>query len=164
MTKALYPGSFDPITLGHLDIIKRASQLFDKLVVGIYDRPSNKHLLFTTEERVKLAEEAVVGLDNVEVTSYSNLTVEFCKTIGVKVMVRGLRMTSDFEREFGMAMMNRKLAREVELVCFMASLRYQFLSSSLMREVAELHGSLDDMVPDHVAIALKRKFGNLNGK
>jgi pantetheine-phosphate adenylyltransferase len=160
LTKALYPGSFDPITLGHLDIIKRASQLFDKLVVGIYDRPSNKHLLFTTEERVKLAKEAVVNLPNVEVVSYSNLTVDFCKMIGVKVMVRGLRMTSDFEREFGMAMMNRKLARDVELVCFMASLRYQFLSSSLMREVAELHGSLDDMVPDHVAEALKRKFGN----
>jgi pantetheine-phosphate adenylyltransferase len=160
LTKALYPGSFDPITLGHLDIIKRASQLFDKLVVGIYDRPSNKHLLFTTEERVKLAKEAVADLPNVEVVSYSNLTVDFCKMIGAKVMVRGLRMTSDFEREFGMAMMNRKLARDVELVCFMASLRYQFLSSSLMREVAELHGSLDDMVPDHVAEALKRKFGN----
>ena len=160
MIKALYHGSFDPITLGHLDIIKRASQLFDKLVVGVYDRPSNKHLLFTTEERVRLANEAVKGMENVEVMSYSNLTVDFCKTIGVKVMVRGLRMTSDFEREFGMAMMNRKLAREVELVCFMASLRYQFLSSSLMREVAELHGSLEDMVPDHVAEALRRKFGS----
>lgn len=161
MIKALYPGSFDPITLGHLDIIKRASQLFDRLVVGIYDRPSNKHLLFTTAERVKLAEEAVKNLPNVEVTSYSNLTVDYCKTIGVKVMVRGLRMTSDFEREFGMAMMNRKLARDIELVCFMASLRYQFLSSSLMREVAELHGSLEDMVPDHVAEALRRKFGDV---
>jgi pantetheine-phosphate adenylyltransferase len=162
VTKALYPGSFDPITLGHLDIIQRASELFDKLVVGVFDKPSNKHLLFTTAERVKLAEEATAGMKNVEVISYTKLTVEFCKEIGAKVMVRGLRMTSDFEREFAMGMMNKKLAREVELVCFMASLRYQFLSSSLMREVAELHGSLNDMVPDHVAEALRRKFGNLS--
>jgi pantetheine-phosphate adenylyltransferase len=119
-------------------------------------------LLFTTEERVKLAEQAVVDINNVEVTSYSKLTVEFCKEVGAKVMVRGLRMTSDFEREFGMAMMNRKLAPEVELACFMASLRYQFLSSTLMREVAELDGSLEGMVPEHVAVALKNKFYNTN--
>jgi pantetheine-phosphate adenylyltransferase len=163
LTTALYPGSFDPITFGHLDIINRASQLFDKLVVGVFNKPSNKHLLFSTEERVQLAEQAVAHMDNVSVVSYSILTVHFAQEIGAEVMVRGLRMTSDFEREFGMAMMNRKLARDVELVCFMASLRYQFLSSSLMREVAELHGSLEDMVPDHVAVALVKKFGDKTG-
>ena len=157
MTIALYPGSFDPITHGHIDIIKRASSLFDQLVIGVYDRP-DKQLLFTTQERVKLAQQAVAQLGNVQVQSYSKLTVEFAKQVGAKVLIRGLRMSSDFEREFEMAMMNKKLAPDLELVCFMASLQFQFLSSSLLKEVAKLGGCLENMVPDNVALALKEKL------
>lgn len=158
MTIALYPGTFDPITNGHLDIVTRAARIFDELIVGIYDRPS-KRLLFNTEERVSLAQKAVAHLSNVRVQSYSGLTIEFARNAGTQVMVRGLRMSSDFEREFEMEMMNKKLAPDIELVCFMSSLQYQFLSSSLLKEVAELKGCLDELVPDHVAVALKGKFG-----
>jgi pantetheine-phosphate adenylyltransferase len=157
LTIAIYPGSFDPVTLGHLDIIQRAASIFDKLIVGVYDRPE-KRLLFSTEERVRMAQQAVAGLKNVRAQSYSSLTVDFAKNVGAQVMVRGLRMSSDFEREFEMAMMNKKLAPHLELVCFMASLQYQFLSSSLLKEVAQLGGCLEEMVPDHVAAALKRRF------
>ena len=157
MIIALYPGSFDPITNGHLDIVKRAAAIFDKLIVGIYDRP-DKRILFTSQERVKLAQQATADLSNVQVYSYSGLTVDFAKKMGVKVMVRGLRMSPDFEREFEMAMMNNKLAPDIDLVCLMASLQYQFLSSSLLKEVAQLKGRLDNMVPDHVAAALREKF------
>ncbi len=157
MVTAIYPGSFDPVTHGHLDIIKRASSIFDKVVVGVYDRPE-KRLLFSTQERVQMTEKSVSHLKNVKVVSYSGLTVDFAKHEGAQVLVRGLRMSSDFEREFEMAMMNKKLAPGLELVCFMASLQYQFLSSSLLKEVAQLGGCLEEMVPDHVAKALKQKF------
>jgi pantetheine-phosphate adenylyltransferase len=126
-------------------------------VVGIYDRPE-KRLLFSTQERVQMAEKSVAHLKNTSVVSYSGLTVDFAKTVGAHVLVRGLRMSSDFEREFEMAMMNKKLAPDLELVCFMASLQYQFLSSSLLKEVAQLGGCLEEMVPDHVAKALRAKF------
>jgi pantetheine-phosphate adenylyltransferase len=157
LTIAIYAGSFDPITNGHLDIIKRASSLFDELIVGIYDRP-RKSLLFTIEERVKFVEEAVKHMKHVKVISYSGLTVEFAKQVGAGVMVRGLRMSSDFEGEFEMAMINKKLSPDLELVCFMTNLQYQFLSSSLLKEVSQLGGCLEDMVPDHVAAALTNKF------
>ncbi len=157
MTIAIYPGSFDPITNGHLDIIKRASFLFDKFIIGVYDRPE-KALLFSAQERVEMTKQAIVGLTNVEVEAYSGLTVDFARRVGAQVMVRGLRMSSDFEREFEMAMMNKKLAPNLELVCLMASLQYQFLSSSLLKEVAKLGGCLDGMVPEHVAVALRAKF------
>ena len=158
MTIAIYAGSFDPITNGHLDIVKRAAAIFDKLIIGIYDRP-RKTLLFTPQERADLARKAVASLDNkIDVQIYAGLTIEFAKNVGAQVMVRGLRMSSDFEGEFEMAMMNKKLAPNLELVCFMTSLRYQFLSSSLLKEVAQLGGSLNGMVPDHVAKALKKKF------
>jgi pantetheine-phosphate adenylyltransferase len=153
----MYAGSFDPVTFGHLDIIQRGAAIFDELIVGVYDRPE-KRLLFSTEERVQMTQQAVAKLKNVRVQSYSGLTVDFAKKVGAQVMVRGLRMSSDFEREFEMAMMNKKLAPDLELVCFMASLQYQFLSSSLLKEVAQLGGCLEDMVPDHVAKALRRKF------
>jgi pantetheine-phosphate adenylyltransferase len=154
---ALYPGSFDPITNGHLDIIKRASQIFDKVIVGIYDRPG-KNLLFTTDERVELAKKAVAEYGNVEISSYKTLTIKFAQEIGASVMVRGLRMGSDFELEFEMAMMNKKLAPDLELVCFMTSLNYQFLSSSLLKEVAQLGGRINIWVPEHVEQALRAKF------
>jgi len=156
LTIAIYPGSFDPITNGHLDIATRAAKLFDKLIIGVYDTP-NKHLLFTTEERVNLVREATADLPNVEVKSFKGLTVDFAKKVGAHVMVRGLRMSADFEREFDLAMMNKKLYPDLELVCLMANLKYQFLSSSLLKEAAGFGGSIDDLVPKPVAAALKRK-------
>ena len=156
MTVAIYPGSFDPITNGHLEIVHRAAKLFDKVVVGVYTTP-DKELLFSTEERVDLIRKATSHLRNVEVQSFTGLTVGFAQEVGAQVMVRGLRMTLDFEREFDMAMMNKKLCPELELVCFMAAQQYQFLSSSLLKEVASLEGVIDDLVPQCVAEALKQK-------
>jgi pantetheine-phosphate adenylyltransferase len=156
VTIALYPGSFDPITNGHLDIGTRAAKLFDKVVFGIYDKP-DKRLLFTTEERVDLAKQSTAHLPNVEVASFGGLTVNFARVIGAKVIVRGLRMSADFEWEFDMAMMNKNLDHDLELICFMANLKYQFLSSSLLKEVANLGGNVENLVPKSVAEALKKK-------
>ncbi|MBI2830908.1 MAG: pantetheine-phosphate adenylyltransferase [Chloroflexi bacterium] len=156
MTIAIYPGSFDPITMGHLDIAIRASKLFEKLIVGVYKTPS-KRLLFTAQERVELVRKAVVNLPNVDVEAFDGLTVDFAKKRGAVAMVRGLRISSDFEREFDMAMMNKKMAPELEVVCLMASPEYQFLSSSLLKEAASLGGKIDDLVTRDVAEALDRK-------
>ena len=157
MTIAVYPGSFDPITNGHLDIATRAAKLFDKVIIAVYDTP-NKRLLFTTEERVELARKAVADLPNVEVESFTSLAVDFARKVGAQIMVRGLRMTSDFEREFELFMMNKQLYPELEVVAFMASLKYQFLSSSLLKEAASLSGNINNLVPKHVAEALEKKF------
>lgn len=157
MTIAVYAGSFDPVTNGHLDIAKRAALIFDKLVIGVYDRPS-KNLLFSVEERVNLAKKSVAHIPNITVEPYSGLTVEFCKKVGANVMVRGLRASADFEYEFEIAMMNRKLSPELELVCFMSNLQYQFLSSSMLKEVTQLGGNIDSLVPAHVAKALREKM------
>jgi len=156
MITAIYPGSFDPITYGHLDIATRAATLFEKLIIGVYDIPS-KRLLFTTEERVDLVRQAIVNLPNVDVKSFKGLTVDFAKKVKAQAMVRGLRMSADFEREFDMGMMNKKLFPELELVCLMANLKYQFLSSSLLKEAASLGGDIDDLVPKPVAEALRKK-------
>ena len=159
MTVAVYPGTFDPITNGHLDIVQRAAKLFDKVIIGVYER-SNKHLVFTTDERVELAKRAVAGISNVEVKIFSGLTVDFVRGEKAQVMIRGLRMNADFEKEFEMAMMNRKLAPDLDLLCLMASQEYQFLSSSLLKEVAQLNGNVSDLVPEHVAEALRKKVHN----
>jgi pantetheine-phosphate adenylyltransferase len=156
LTVAIYPGTFDPITNGHLDIATRAAKIFEKLIIGVYDTP-NKQLLFTTDERVKLTRQAVAELPNVEVVSFTGLTANFAAGLGVRVMVRGLRAGADFEREFELAMMNKKLAPELELVCLMARLEYQFLSSSLLKEAASLGGNIDSLVPKHVVEALQEK-------
>ena len=157
MTIAFYPGTFDPFHTGHLDVAVRAARLFDKLVIGIYDLP-DKRLLFTTEERVDLVREAVTDQPNIEVTAFSDLMVEFAAKIGARTVVRGLRMSADFEREFEMALMNKKLRPELELVCLMTSWQYQFLSSSLLKEVAGLGGVIESLVPPHVAAALRKKL------
>ena len=157
MVIAVYPGTFDPPTYGHMDIIERAAALVEKLIVGIYENP-DKQPLFSFEQRARLVEEAVTGLPNVHVKAFKGLTVDFIRQIGGKVMIRGLRASSDFEREFEMALMNRKLAPDIELLCLMTSSQYQFLSSTLIKEVAKLGGCLEGMVPDHVAVALKEKF------
>ena len=157
MTIALYPGSFDPVTMGHVDIAERASVLFEKVIVAIYDDPPKK-LMFSADERVAMMKQALTHLGNVEVTSYDGLTVEFARQNKAKVIVRGLRMSSDFEREFEMALMNKKLAPDVELVCFMTKLEFEFVSSSLLKEAAKLGGCINDLVPDHVAKALQDKL------
>jgi len=158
LTVAVYAGSFDPITNGHIDIAKRAAAIFDKVIIGIYDRPQ-KNLLFTASERVELARKSLANIPNITVEAYSGLTVEFCKKVGARVMVRGLRAIADFEYEFEIAMMNRKLSPDLELVCFMANLQYQFLSSSVLKEVTELGGNIESLVPAHVVKALKEKLG-----
>lgn len=157
MTIAIYPGSFNPLTNGHLDIATRAAKIFDKLIIGVFETP-NKPLLFATEERVELIRKAIAGLPNVEVESFSGLTIDFAKKQKAQVMVRGLRMSADFEMEFDMAMMNKRLYPELETVCLMARVEYQFLSSSLLKEVASLGGDIHDLVPKHVAEALRKKF------
>ncbi len=160
MTVALYPGSFDPITNGHLDIAIRASKLFEKLIIGIYQTPAEKTLLFTTDERVKLAREAVAKFPNIDVMAYGELTGDFAHRVNAKTMVRGLRMGGDFEREFTLAMMNKKLFPDMEQICLMASVEYQFVSSSMLKEAASLGGKIEALVPPNVALALRKKFNN----
>jgi pantetheine-phosphate adenylyltransferase len=156
---ALYPGSFDPITNGHIDIASRACRLFDKTVIGIFATPE-KSLMFSLEERVTLAKEATAHLPNVEVKPYSNITVEFAREVKAQVLVRGLRAIGDFEWEFEMAMMNQMLYPGLETVCFLASQEYQFLSASLIKEVATLGGDIHSLVPKNVAEALLKKGVN----
>lgn len=158
MTIAIYPGSFDPVTNGHLDIAHRAAALFDKLIISVYDVPQ-KNLMFSIEERVDLMRKAVAHLPSVQVETYSGLTVNFARRMNAQVIVRGLRMSSDFEREFEMALMNKKLDQDIELVCLMTSLEYQFISSSLIKEACQLGGDITNLVPEHVASALVKKFG-----
>jgi pantetheine-phosphate adenylyltransferase len=157
---ALYPGSFDPITNGHIDIASRACKLFDKIVIGIFATPE-KNLMFSLEERVELAREATAHLPKVEVKPYSNITVEFAREMNAQVLVRGLRAIGDFEWEFEMAMMNQMLFPGLETVCFMASQEYQFLSASLIKEVATLGGDIHSLVPKNVAEALIKKGVNM---
>ncbi len=157
MTTAVYPGTFDPITKGHLDIATRAARLFDKVIIAVYDTPG-KNLMFTTDERVGLVKKSIIGLHNVTVQSYSGLTVNFAREVEAQTLVRGLRIGADFEGEFDMALMNKNLAPDCELVCLMASLKYQFLSSSILKEVARLGGNIDDLVPEPVIGAMKEKL------
>lgn len=158
MVMALYPGSFDPVTRGHIDVAARGAALFDKMVIAVYSTPS-KNLLFTTEERVELFEDAVSHLPNVEVRQFYGLVVRFAQEIGAAVIVRGLRSGSDFEYEYEMAFMNRKLAPDVDMVSFMTSQEHMFISSSLLKEVARLGGDITEMVTPKVADAVYAKFG-----
>ncbi len=156
MVTALYPGTFDPVTAGHVDITNRASALFEKVVVAVYATPS-KSLLFSTEERVDLFRRSVGHLPNVEVREFDGLVVRSAQDAGAAVIVRGLRSGSDFEYEFEMASMNRRLAPSVDMVSFMTSQDVMFISSSLLKEVARLGGDVTGMVPPHVADALYSK-------
>ena len=159
MATALYPGSFDPVTMGHVDITARAAAIFDKLVVAVYATPS-KNLLFDADERVGLYQEAVQHLPNVEVIKFEGLVVRLAQDMEIEVIVRGLRSGSDFEYEFDMAFMNRRLAPGIDMSFFMTSQEYMFLSSSLLKEVARLGGDITGMVPPHVAKAVFTKFGS----
>ena len=158
MVTAIYPGSFDPVTMGHLDITTRGSALFEKVIVAVYSTPS-KDLLFSTDERVELFQQSIGDLPNVEVMRFSGLVVRFAREVGAAVILRGLRSGADFEYEYDMAFMNRRLERSVDMVSFMTSQDYMFVSSSLLKEVARLGGDVTGMVPPHVVKAVNAKFG-----
>ncbi len=156
MTIAIFPGSFDPITLGHQDVALRAAKVFDKVYFGVYANP-NKNVMFSLDERVKFAKATFKDVGNIIVTSYDGLTVDFAKEVGASVMVRGLRVSADFEYEFDMSMMTKKLSPDLNMICFMANPEYQFLSSSLLKEIASLGGDIRPWVPDPVWKAIKKK-------
>lgn len=160
MVKAVFPGTFDPIHYGHIDIAQRAARLFDELVIAVYDRPL-KSLLFSPEERIALVSEALRDQPKVRVMGYSGLTVDFCRQVGAQVIVRGLRVFSDFEFEFRMALANHRLAPDVEIVIFITNEEHTFLSASTVREIASLGGDVSSMVPAHVNAALREKLKDL---
>lgn len=160
MVKALFPGTFDPIHYGHIDIAERAARLFDELVIAVYDKPL-KSLFFSPEERIELVTQAFAGNPRISVMGYSGLTVEFCRKVGAQVMVRGLRVFSDFEFEFRMALANHRLAPDIEIVALITAEEHTFLSSTTVREIASLDGDVSSMVPPHVEAALKRKISSL---
>ncbi|MFO7638514.1 MAG: pantetheine-phosphate adenylyltransferase [bacterium] len=155
---AVYPGSFDPITRGHLDVVHRATRLFDRVIVAVARR-REKNPIFSSRERVALAREVLRDLPGVEVKAFSNLLVEFVEAQGACAVIRGMRAVMDFDYEFQMALTNRKLAPQVETVLFVPSERYFYLSSSLVRELARMNGKLDCFVPEPVERALRRKCG-----
>ncbi len=154
---AIYPGSFDPLTNGHLDVIERASALFERVIVAIAHQ-SDKHPLFTVQERLEMARQAVQTLSNVEVDDFQTLLVDYAQTKKAKVIVRGLRAVSDFEFEFQMALMNRTLAADVETIFMMPKDSYSYLSSRITKQIAALGGDISQFVPAHVEKALRRKF------
>jgi len=160
MVRAIFPGTFDPIHYGHIDIAKRATEIFDELIVAVYDRPLKK-LLFSPEVRIALVKEAFAGEQKIVVMGYNNLTVEFCREKDAKVIVRGLRVFSDFEHEFRMALANRRLAKEIEVVALITSEEHTFLSSTTVREIAALRGNVSTMVPPHVEKVLKEQMENI---
>ncbi len=159
MIRAVYPATFDPIHYGHLDIIRRSAAIFDEVIVGVYARPL-KNLLFDVGERLALVRETVADIPGVSVTSYSGLTVDFARAVGARVIVRGLRVVSDFELEWRMALANKQLAPDLEMMCLMTSREYAFLSSTTVREVALLGGDVSGMVPPHIVRALAQKAGD----
>jgi len=157
MTTAIYPGTFDPVHNGHIDIATRAAGLFDHLTMAVYDRPM-KNLLFSTQERKAMLQQALGHVPNVSVATYNQLTVDFARQVGARVIVRGLRVISDFELEFQMALTNKQLAPDIEFVCLMTAQEYAFISASTVKEIAMLGGRLSGMVPEPVAEALHARF------
>lgn len=157
---AFYPGSFDPIHNGHIDIARRAARIFSEVVVGVYDMPKKK-LLFEPDERVALAEQALGDVHNVRVAPFSGFTVDYAHELGATVLVRGLRVFSDFEMEFRMGLANKKLAPDLETVAIMTDEKHLHISSSTIREISELGGDVSSMVPGFVAEALTRRFAEL---
>jgi pantetheine-phosphate adenylyltransferase len=154
--KAIYPGTFDPVTFGHIDLIRRALGIFDRVTVA--HQSTGKNALFTVKERVQLLEKAVAGLKNVEIESFDGLVVEYARRRGAGSMIRGIRMLSDFEYEFQMALTNRKLAEDIDTVFLMPHENYAYLSSRLIKEVAELGGDIRAFAPDFVVKALQKKL------
>jgi pantetheine-phosphate adenylyltransferase len=160
MIKAVFPGSFDPIHNGHIDIALRASKLVDELVIAVYDKPL-KNFLLSPEERISLVQSVFTDEPHISVTGYSGLTVNFCESVGAQLMIRGLRVFSDFEYEFRMALANHRLTPNVEVVALITSEEHTFLSSSTVREIASLGGDISTMVPPIVEQMLNKKLLNL---
>lgn len=159
LSKAVFPGSFNPFHLGHLDILTRAARVFAQVVVAVYENPQ-KPLLFSVEERMQLVQDTIEAakLDNVEVASFDGLTVDYLKSVEAYVMIRGLRVFSDFEFEFRMALANQRLAPEIEIINFITSERHIHISSTTVREIASLGGDVSSMVPINVKTALRERF------
>ncbi len=160
MVRAFFPGTFDPIHYGHVDIAKRASRLFDEVIVAVYDRPL-KSLMFSPEERIALVQQAFQGNPKIKVTGYSGLTIEYARKVHAQVIVRGLRVFSDFEFEFRMALANQRLATDIDTVALITAEEHTFLSSSTVREIAALGGDVSSMVPPFVDQALRAKVTSL---
>lgn len=157
MRTAIYPGSFDPLTNGHLDVLERASKLFDRVIVAIA-RSESKHPLFTLDERLALMKPAIAPIKNARADIFDGLLVEYAAKQKARALVRGLRAVSDFEFEFQMALMNRKLAENIETIFMMPRETYTFISSRIVKEIAKLGGDVGPFVPPHVAVALKKKL------
>lgn len=157
MCIAIYPGTFDPITYGHLDILQRATDVFDEVIIAVA-ADSNKSPLFSLGERMQLLKEATQGMPGVSVRVFEGLTVEFARRSMAKAIIRGLRVMSDFEYEFQLALMNKKLASDIETIFLVAKSDYSFISSSAIKWAASLHGSVSDLVPPHVEKALIEKY------
>jgi len=155
--RAVYPGSFDPITSGHVDIIQRGLKIFDEILVAVVNNPKKKSL-FTTKERMNMIQDFFVDHKDIEVKAFDGLLVEFAKNNNANIVIRGLRAISDFEYEFQMALMNRKLDPEIETLFMMPNLSYSFLSSNLVKEIFMLGGGLTDLVPGQVEKKLREKF------
>lgn len=157
MKNAIYPGSFDPITNGHLDIIKRTARIFDKVIVSVVNNPS-KNPMFTLEERVELIRYATKDIKNIEIDCFSGLLIDYVKEKNINVMVKGLRAVSDFEYEFQMALMNKKLNENIETLFMTTNSKYSYLSSSLVKEVFKLGGCINGLVPEIVIEEMKKKI------
>ena len=163
MITAIYPGTYDPVTNGHIDVINRAAAIFDRVVIGVVGNPQHKQPMFTLDERVAFLKEALDGLENVEVDVFSELVVDFARRWGATTMVKGLRVISDFEWEFQMNQLNRTLAPEIETVYVMASPQVSFVSSSGVKEIASFGGNVEELVPVAVARRLKEMFPDGRG-
>lgn len=159
MIHAVYPGSFDPVTYGHLDIIQRGAKIFDKVTVAVLINP-NKDPLFTVEERVELIKKATIDFPNVEIDSFHGLLVDYMKQKNANTIIKGLRAVSDFEYELQMASINRKLDENIETFFMMTNNKYSYLSSSIVRDIARYHGQVSDLVPPIVEAALREKYRN----
>jgi pantetheine-phosphate adenylyltransferase len=163
INKAIYPGTFDPITLGHVNIAEKAANLFDEVIIGVADF-TGKTTLLTIDERVALCKETLTHIPNIRVMSFSGLVVDFAKSQDCRIMIRGMRAVSDFEYELSLALTNKKIAPEIETLFLVPSLRYLYLSSSTIRQLAELGGELSDFVSPVVSAALKAKFRQPSGR
>lgn len=159
---AIYPATFDPVTNGHLDIIKRAARLFDRLMVAVFDSPALKNVVFTLPQRAAMLEQAIAEaeLANVEVRGYGVLTVEFARVVGAQVMIRGIRSNTDYDWEFQLARVNHQLAPNIETVCLIASAEHSYVSSTIAKDVARMGGDVSSLVPAHVEAALQRAYGH----
>ncbi|HEU5363190.1 MAG TPA: pantetheine-phosphate adenylyltransferase [Gaiellaceae bacterium] len=163
MITAIYPGTYDPVTNGHVDVILRAARIFDRVVVGVVDNPHHKRPMFPVPERVGFVKQALQGVDNVDVDVFKELVVDFARRWDAKVIVKGLRVVSDFEWEFQMNQLNRTLAPDIETVYVMASPQVSFVSSSGVKEIASFGGNVEELVPKPVAVRLKEMFPNGRG-